>query len=136
MRKQLSRTPGALQEGLAKISRHIQMGTQYVALVGDTVVGCMRVQMRGNAGVVSRVAVRTSYRNRRIGSRLLAYAENLLDHMGASYIDIEVYGVLEGQREFYERMGFEIIERTQREGEEIVVMRKSLLEPDVIEEEP
>ncbi|MFW9848014.1 MAG: GNAT family N-acetyltransferase [Candidatus Thorarchaeota archaeon] len=135
IKKQLSRTPGALQENLSKISRHIQMGTQYVALVGDTVAGCMRVQMRGHIGVISRVAVRNSFRNRRIGTRLLEYGENLLDHMNANFIEIEVYGAVEEQKNFYEKMGYEEIERTVREEEEIVVMRKSLIEEDIIEEE-
>ncbi|MDF1539099.1 MAG: GNAT family N-acetyltransferase [Candidatus Thorarchaeota archaeon] len=135
VKKQLSRTPGALQENLSKISRNIQMGTQYVALVGDTVVGCMRVQMTGNAGVISRVAVRNEFRKRRIGTRLVDYGENLLDHMNASYIDIEVYGAIDAQREFYEKLGYEELERTIREGEEIVVMRKSLMEEDVIEDD-
>ncbi|MHA1909267.1 MAG: GNAT family N-acetyltransferase [Candidatus Thorarchaeota archaeon] len=135
IRKQLSRKPGALDETLSKISRHIQMGTQYVALVGETVVGCMRVQMGGNVGVIARVAVRTTFRKRRIGTRLLEYGENLLDHMNASYIDIEVYGVVEEQKEFYEKMGYAEVERTKREGEEIVLMRKSLIEEDVIEED-
>ncbi len=135
IKKQLSRTPGALQENLSKISRHIQMGTQYVALVGDTVAGCMRVQMRGHLGVISRVAVRNEFRKRRIGTRLLEYGENLLDHMNASYIDIEVYGAVEEQKEFYTKMGYEEVETTKREGEEIVLMRKSLIEEDVIEDD-
>ncbi|MFW9932039.1 MAG: GNAT family N-acetyltransferase [Candidatus Thorarchaeota archaeon] len=135
VKKKLSRTPGALHEGLDKISRHIQMGTQYVALVGDTVVGCMRVQMRGNSGVISRVAVASSYRGRKIGTRLVQYGENLLEHMGASYIEIDVYNVIEEQQKFYETMGYEMVEKTTREGEEIVVMRKSLIEEDVIEDD-
>lgn len=135
VKKKLSRTPGALHENLSKISRHIQMGTQYVALVGETVVGCMRVQMTGHMGVISRVAVRTAYRKRRIGSRLVEYGENLLDHMNANYIDIEIYGIVEEQKDFYEKMGYEELERTKREGEEIVLMRKSLLEEDVIEDD-
>ncbi len=135
VKKQLSRTPGALQEGLDKISRHIQMGTQYVALVGDTVVGCMRVQMRGNTGVISRVAVLSQYRKRKIGTRLVQYGENLLEHMGAAYIEIDVYNAIEEQQKFYENLGYEVIDRTVREGEEIVVMQKHLLEEDVIEED-
>jgi N-acetylglutamate synthase-like GNAT family acetyltransferase len=135
VKKQLSRTPGAMQEGLDKISRNIQMGNQYVAIVGDTVVGCMRVQMRGNVGVISRVAVRTSLRGRKIGTRLVQYGENLLEHMGASFIEIDVYNVIEDQKDFYEKMGYEVVGNTVREGEDIVIMRKSLVEEDVIEEE-
>jgi N-acetylglutamate synthase-like GNAT family acetyltransferase len=135
VKKQLSRTPGAMQEGLDKISRHIQMGTQYVAIVGDTVVGCMRVQMRGNVGVISRVAVRTSLRGRKIGTRLVQYGENLLEHMGASFIEIDVYNVIEDQKDFYEKMGYEVVGNTVREGEDIVIMRKSLVEEDIIEDE-
>ncbi|MFW9803416.1 MAG: hypothetical protein ACFFFC_12225, partial [Candidatus Thorarchaeota archaeon] len=57
VKKQLSRTPAALNEGLSKISRHIQMGDQYVALVGDQIVGTMRVRLSGQMGVISRLGV-------------------------------------------------------------------------------
>ena len=78
IKKQLSRMPAALNEGLGKIARHIQMGDQYVGLVGEHVVATMRVRLVGRVGVVSRVAVRQSYRGRRIGSMLVDYAENLI----------------------------------------------------------
>ena len=135
VRKQLSRRPGALGEGLDKISRQIQMGNQYVALVGTNIVGCMRVSLRGQSGLISRIAVKTSHRKRRIGTMLIDYGENLLEHMNATSVDIDVYGAINEQLAFYEKMGYEEIERTVREGEEIVVMRKSLLEEEVIDED-
>ncbi len=131
IRKQLSRMPAALQEGLGKIARHIQMGDQYVGLVGDTVVATMRVRLVGRVGVVSRVAVRQSFRGRRIGSMLVDYAENLMAHMNASVIEVEIYGAVETQLDFYKKMGYEETGRMERLGEEIVVMQKSLLESDL-----
>jgi len=133
--KQLSRKPGALQEGLDKISRHIQMGNQYVALVGDMVVGTMRVSLRGQNGVISRVAVRSQFRGRRIGTMLVDYGENLLSHMNAQRIDIEIYGAVEDQVSFYERGGYVETERIQRLGEEIVIMQKDLTEKPMQEED-
>lgn len=135
VKKQLSRAPGALSEGLDKISRQIQMGNQYVALVGTNIVGCMRVSLRGQSGVISRIAVRTEYRKRRIGTMLIDYGENLLEHMNATSVDIEVYGAINEQLAFYEKMGYEEIERTLRAREEIVVMRKSLLEEEIVEDD-
>ncbi len=133
--KQLSRKPGALQEGLDKISRHIQMGNQYVALVGDTVVGTMRVSLRGQNGVISRVAVRSQFRGRRIGTMLVDYGENLLSHMNAQRIEIEIYGAVEEQVSFYERGGYVETGRIQRLGEEIVIMHKDLTEKPMLEDE-
>ncbi len=135
VRKQLSRQPGALKEGLDKIARSIQMGTQYVALVGDHVVGVMRVSLRGTTGVISRVAVRPKFRGRRIGTTLVEYGENLLVHMNAQFIDIDVYNAIAEQQSFYEQLGYEVVEKTKREGEEIIVMRKSLADEEVIEED-
>lgn len=135
IRKQLSRMPGALQEGLAKISRHIQMGDQYVALIGDQVIGTMRARIAGNVGVISRVAVRSSFRGRRIGSMLVEYAENLMSHMGASVIEIEVYGAVEMQLSFYEKIGYHETGRLMRLGEEIVVMQKELVESPMEDED-
>ncbi len=135
VRKQLSRMPAALQEGLGKISRHIQMGDQYVALVGDQVVGTMRVRLAGSVGVISRVAVLQNFRARRIGSMLVEYAENLMSHMGASVIEIEVYGAVEQQLSFYERLGYVETGRLTRLGEEIVVMQKELVESPMEDED-
>jgi GNAT superfamily N-acetyltransferase len=134
IKKQLSRQPAALKEGLDKISRHIQMGNQYVALVGDTVVGTMRVSLRGQVGVISRVGVRQTFRNRRIGTKLVDYAENLLVHMNAQRIEIEIYGAVDNQVTFYERGGYVETERIQRLGEEIVLMVKDLTDSPVEEE--
>lgn len=133
--KQLSRKPAALEEGLGKISRHIQMGNQYVALVGEIVVGTMRVSLSGQVGVISRVAVRSKFRGRRIGTMLVDYAENLLSHMNAQRIEIEVYGVVEEQLSFYERGGYVETERIERMGEEIVIMQKDLMEEPMEEED-
>ncbi|MFW9805388.1 MAG: GNAT family N-acetyltransferase [Candidatus Thorarchaeota archaeon] len=133
--KQLSRKPAALEEGLGKIARHIQMGNQYVALVGDTVVGTMRVSLRGHVGVIARVAVSSKFRGRRIGTMLVDYAENLLSHMGAKLIEIEIYGAVEEQLSFYERAGYVETGRVERLGEEIVIMQKELTDEPIEEEE-
>ncbi|MHA1576799.1 MAG: GNAT family N-acetyltransferase [Candidatus Thorarchaeota archaeon] len=135
IKKKLSRSPGALNESLDKISRQIQMGNQYVALVGDNVVGCMRVSLSGQNGVISRIAVLTKFRKRRVGTMLIEYGENLLEHSNATSIEIDVYGAIEEQKEFYEKLGYEETERTVREKEEIVIMTKSLLEPEIVEED-
>lgn len=127
--------PAALKEGLDKISRHIQMGDQYVALVGDQVIGTMRARVAGNVGVISRVAVRSDFRGRRIGSMLVEYAENLMSHMGASVIEIEIYGAVEMQLAFYEKIGYSETGRLVRLGEEIVVMQKELVESPTEDED-
>ncbi|MHA1135068.1 MAG: GNAT family N-acetyltransferase [Candidatus Thorarchaeota archaeon] len=131
IKKQLSRMPAALDEGLGKISRHIQMGDQYVGLVGDTVVATMRIRLVGKVGVVSRVAVRQNFRGRRIGSMLIDYAENLMMHSNAQVIEVEIYGAVETQVDFYKRLGYEETGRLDRLGEEIVVMQKNLVESEM-----
>ncbi len=133
--KKLSRKPGAISEGMGKISRNIQMGTQYVAIVGDTVVGTMRAHLKGQVGVMSRLAVLQKFRGRRIGTMLVEYGENLLSHMNAQCIEIEVYGAVEEQIKFYNIHGYTEIERIERDGEEIVVMRKDLCEVEEEEED-
>ncbi len=135
VKKQLSRTPAALSEGLSKIARHIQMGDQYVALVGDTIVGTMRVRLSGTKGIISRLAVLAKYRGRRIGTVLMQYAENLLASRGATIVEVEVYGAVEMQLSFYERLGYKETGRTVRLKEEIVSMQKSLVEEPVEEED-
>ncbi|TFG10236.1 GNAT family N-acetyltransferase [Candidatus Thorarchaeota archaeon] len=133
--KQLSRPPAALQEGMDKIARHIQMGNIYLALVGDAVAGTMRVELRGKLGVISRVAVLERFRGRRIGTALMDYAENLLSRSNAKSIELEVYGAIDQQIDFYKKLGYEEKSRHERAGEEIVVMEKDFEEEDVIVED-
>ncbi|UCE11209.1 MAG: GNAT family N-acetyltransferase [Candidatus Thorarchaeota archaeon] len=135
VKKRLSRTPAALDEGLGKISRHIQMGNIYVALVGELVVGTMRVSMSGTVGVIERLAVRSKFRKRSIGTLMVEYAENLLEHMNATCVEIEVYGYIEYQGTFFQRLGYVETKRLKRNKEEIIVMMKDLREPEVVEEE-
>jgi len=131
IRKQLSRMPAALKEGLDKIARHIQMGDQYVAVIGGNVVGTMRVRIVGHVGVIARVAVRQNFRGRKIGSMLIDYAENLIAHMNATVVEVEVYGSIDEQLAFYEKLGYSEINRAERSGEEIVVMQKELVTSDI-----
>ena len=135
VKKQLSRAPAALKEDLGKISRHIQMGNQYVALVGNQVVGTMRVTQRGQVGVIERLAVSSEFRNRRIGTMLVQHAENLMEGMDALCIELEVYGRVEEQQKFYDRIGYKETTREKRSGEVIVLMRK-IFNEEVEEEEP
>ena len=93
------------------------------------------VNLRGQNGVISRVSVRSDFRGRRIGTMLVDYAENLLVHMNAQRIDIEIYGAVEDQVSFYERGGYVETERIKRVGEVIVVMQKDLTEKPVEEED-
>jgi ribosomal protein S18 acetylase RimI-like enzyme len=111
------------------------MGNQYVALVGDLVVGTMLVSLRGQNGVISRVSVRSEFRGRRIGTMLVDYAENLLTYMNAQRIDIEIYGAVEDQVSFYEGGGYVETGRIQRLGEEIVILQKDLTAKPTEEEE-
>jgi ribosomal protein S18 acetylase RimI-like enzyme len=135
VKKQLSRTPAALSEGLSKIARHIQMGDQYVALVGDEIVGTMRVRLHGQRGVISRLGILERFRGRRIGTLLMQYAENLLASRGAQVVEVEVYGAVEAQLSFYEYLGYKETGRKKRIKEVIVTMEKSLVEEEVLAEE-
>ncbi|MHA1959474.1 MAG: GNAT family N-acetyltransferase [Candidatus Thorarchaeota archaeon] len=133
--KKLSRTPAALDEDMGKISRNIQMGNIYVALVGELVVGTMRVSMSGTVGVIERLAVKSKFRKRSIGTLLVEYAENLLDHMNATLVEIEVYGYIEYQGTFFQRLGYTETKRKKRKKEEIIYMEKDLHPPDPVEED-
>jgi hypothetical protein len=62
---------------------------------------------------------------------LLDYAENLMTHSNAKVIEVEIYGAVETQLDFYKRLGYEETGRLERLGEEIVVMQKSLVESDI-----
>lgn len=135
VKKQLGGDPAVLQEGLDKVSRYIQMGNVYVALIGDAIVGTMRVQLQGQVGTISRVAVREKFRNRRIGTFLVEYGENLLTHMGAKFVQLEVSGATDTQTKFYEGIGYKQMKRVRHAGQETIFMQKDLCEAPESEEE-
>ncbi len=130
VRKRQTKEPLALQDGLDKISRAIQMGNVYVAIIGDSIVGTMRVQLQGQTGTISRIGVLEKFRNRRVGTFLVEYAENLLTHMGAKTVQLEVVSAMGSQTKFYEGIGYKPIEGRQGSGTELMVMQKDLYESE------
>jgi ribosomal protein S18 acetylase RimI-like enzyme len=66
---------------------------------------------------------------------LVQHAENLMEGMDALCIELEVYGRVEEQQKFYDRIGYKETTRQKRSGEEIVLMRK-IFNEEVEEEEP
>lgn len=135
VKKRLSKEPTAMQDGLDKISRAIQMGNIYVAIIGESVVGTMRVQLQGQTGTISRIAVLEKFRNRRVGTFLVEYAENLLTHMGAKTVQLEVFSAIDSQTKFYESIGYKPIERRPGLGADLKVMQKDLFESEQQEDE-
>lgn len=129
-KKRLPKEPTGVQDGLDKISRSIQMGNVYVAIIGDSIVGTMKVQLQGQVGTISRVAVLERFRNRRVGTFLVEYAENLLTHMGAKSVQLEVLSARDSQAKFYEGIGYKPVERHQSSGIDLMVMQKDLYESE------
>jgi ribosomal protein S18 acetylase RimI-like enzyme len=135
VKKRLSKEPVAMQDGLDKISRSIQMGNVYVAIIGEAIVGTMRVQLQGQVGTISRIAVREKFRNRRVGTFLVEYAENLLTHMGARSVQLEVFSAEGSQTKFYQSIGYKPVEPPRNAVGELLVMQKDLYESEQEEDE-
>jgi ribosomal protein S18 acetylase RimI-like enzyme len=135
VRKRLPKDPVGPQDGLDKISRSIQMGNIYVAIIGDSIVGTMRVQLQGQVGTISRIGVLERFRNRRVGTFLVEYAENLLTHMGAKTVQLEVVSAMDTQTKFYEGIGYKTVEHREGSGTDVLMMRKDLFESEQEEDE-
>ena len=92
-----------------------------LAQVGSNIVGILHIEMHKSPGLpffvprsyayVSDLAVSRSFRFRGYGRTLLKYAIAWAKDRGADAIELNVWAVNKDAINFYERLGFEIVQR-------------------------
>jgi N-acetylglutamate synthase-like GNAT family acetyltransferase len=75
----------------------------------DRLVGCVGVEPHGDAGIIRSLAVAPEYRGRGIARRLVSHAEALASEGGVRCL----YLLTEGAAEFWSKLGYAILSRTQ-----------------------
>lgn len=100
-----------LQELPEAIAEHVRSQVAWVAVEGDTVVGCVRGISDGTVCTIRALVVEPSLHGRGVGSALLKALEAELT--GIERIDLTTNTLMEGNVPFYERHGYRISERTK-----------------------
>jgi ribosomal protein S18 acetylase RimI-like enzyme len=83
----------------------------FVAIANDKVIGTIMAGYDGHRGWIYSVAVSTSHRRRRIGSRLVSHAERALTARGCVKINLQILERNESVCAFYSSLGFSIEKR-------------------------
>jgi len=123
--KILSRPPKALTERTSTRARQIQFGHILVAILGDELVGTVRIYADGPRGFISRLAVHPTHQRKGIGTALLTAAERALAEKGVKYFELEIYDKVDFQHAFFSVNGYIEVNKFERNGEIIVNMQKS-----------
>lgn len=66
-------------------------------------------QKQGEAIVIHRFAVKRSYQNQRIGSKLLEFAENLARNKGINYLKVDTNSKNKKMNAFFQKHGFKFV---------------------------
>jgi ribosomal protein S18 acetylase RimI-like enzyme len=89
----------------------VQDGLFFVALAEETVIGTILAGYDGHRGWLYSVAVHPTYRNKGVGTALVAYAEQALTERGCMKVNLQIMGGNAGVTAFYESLGYEVEKR-------------------------
>ncbi|WP_348011527.1 GNAT family acetyltransferase [Roseateles sp.] len=83
----------------------------FVAAIEGTIVGTILAGYDGHRGWLYSVAVHPSYRNKGLGSALVAHAEVALTKKGCMKINLQIMTGNESVSRFYESLGYVVEKR-------------------------
>jgi ribosomal protein S18 acetylase RimI-like enzyme len=83
----------------------------FIATENEKVIGTIMAGYDGHRGWIYSVAVIPDYRNQKIGSKLLKYAENELKNLGCIKINLQILQTNQTVKNFYVKNGYNIEER-------------------------
>jgi len=100
-----------LTEDLASIDRHIRTQTVLTAREGARIIASARGILEGRACSIQRVGVEPTHHGLGIGTALLRAIEQAHPH--AERFDLTTNVAVPGNVEFYERLGYSVVEFTK-----------------------
>jgi predicted N-acetyltransferase YhbS len=115
-RDRLDPPSGAHTETAAKLREVLRTARAVPALVDGAVVGCVFYAPAGDHVDLFRLAVLPAQRRRGIARALVAYVEVRAQELGLPRIQLGVRVGLMGNRAYYERLGYRLLEARTHTG--------------------
>jgi ribosomal protein S18 acetylase RimI-like enzyme len=84
-----------------------------LAVVDETVVGCLFYAFETDHCFLFRLGVLPAYQRRGIGRALMEYAEKRAVEKGLPYTRLGVRRAMAENRDYYERLGYRVIDETE-----------------------
>ncbi|HEY7020404.1 MAG TPA: GNAT family N-acetyltransferase [Ktedonobacterales bacterium] len=113
---------------LADYATLIAHGEVYVLAAGAEIAGLLVLEARDQALLIENVAVNPAFQGQGLGRRLMVFAEQLAREHGLREVRLYTNEVMVENLAFYQRLGFEEVERRVNDGYRRVFLRKSLAE--------
>ena len=117
------------QLSLETLHAKAQTEVGFLALAGDTIIGCVFIAEQGDHFYLGKLAVLPSHQRLGIGKRLLGAAEQHAVHAGKPLMELQTRVELTGNQRAFRSLGFVETGRTAHEGYDrptSVTMRKRL----------
>src|SRR5262245_42844494 len=112
---------------LADYAMLIARGEIYVLAAGAEIAGLVAIETQDQTLLIENVAVDPAFQGRRLGRRLMAFAEQYARERRLRELRLYTNEVMVENLAFYRRLGFEEVERRVDDGYQRVFMRKSLV---------
>ncbi len=119
-------------ESNEKVEQDIEDGsTAVLASIGPKPIGTIRYKLdseKPGVGYIRRLAVLPEFRGNDYGEQLVAFAENRLQELGASVVELAIVAQFKKLRIYYERLEYQFKEFKEFETVpfDVLFMRKSL----------
>jgi len=107
---------GALAETEDDVRRDLQQQGGALARIAGTAVGALRLRFEPKALWVRRVAVDPAHQGHGVGRELMRWAERQAAARGLPEVRLGVREQLPGNRAFYEKLGYRVLQRHLRPG--------------------
>jgi ribosomal protein S18 acetylase RimI-like enzyme len=107
---------GAFQETAASLLARLENSRGWLAELEGIRVACIFYRPEAEHAHLSRLAVLPEYRRMGIGRCLLAHAEELAARDGFTRVRLGVRAEISANREYYQRLGYRVIEEHSHEG--------------------
>lgn len=92
-----------------RIGPHFRNGRFLVAESGETLMGCVYVEVGGESSYMGLLSVDPKLRKTGLGRRLVAAAEEFSREMGAQRMDLTVVNLRTELPPYYEKLGYKIV---------------------------
>ena len=107
---------GAIRETEASVRANLEAQGGAVALLDNAPVGCLRFERRSDHLHVRRVAVDPAHQRQGVGLALMEWIHHYARREGFHEVRVGVRVQLPGNRRFYERLGYTLLERHTHKG--------------------